>query len=154
MEENACAHVVRELDGDEDAGEEEAVDAEGVEGDGGVAAGEAIEVDVGNDVAGGTATGVTEYALEVGAHRDGWFADSVEGRRRRHRAAAVRLVALRQPVEDGGESGDGARDCGGFVGDRLRCHRVGVSSLSLSLSLPRRRGGWRGNMNKISLMFS
>lgn len=131
-------HVVDELDGGEDGGDEESVDVEGVDGERGAAAQESVEVDVGDDVAGRAAAGEAEDALQVAADGDGRLGQPLErrhraasgGRRRHHRAALLRLrrggvVALRHPLQQRRQDGDHPR------------HRR-----RLCRPFPRRHGRW------------
>lgn len=78
MEEGECLHIIHELCGDHDAGDEEAVDVKGVDGQGGLAVGEAVEVNVGDDEAGGAAIGVLEDPLEVALDGDAGAGEAVE----------------------------------------------------------------------------
>lgn len=93
------------------------MDVEGVDGDGGVALEEAVEVDVGDDVARGATIGEAEDAFEVALDGDRGFREPVERRRAVARrggcggaAEEEGVVALRDAVEEGGEDGDDAGD--------------------------------------------
>uniref|UniRef100_A0A0A9HAE9 Uncharacterized protein n=1 Tax=Arundo donax TaxID=35708 RepID=A0A0A9HAE9_ARUDO len=107
------AYVVHELDGGEHGGDEEAVDAVGVDGEreAAAAAQEVVEVHVGDDVAGGAAPGEPHDARRVRAHRDARLGCRPERRRRRHEQAIrrLRVVALRDPLQDAREGGHHAR---------------------------------------------
>jgi hypothetical protein len=104
------SHVVHELDGGEHGGDDEAVHAVGVDGEGEApaAAQETVEVHVRDDVARGAAPGEPRDARHVRAHRDARLGRGPERGRRRHRQRR-RVVALRDALEDSREGGHDAR---------------------------------------------
>lgn len=63
-------HIIHELGGDHDAGDEEAVDVKGVDRQRRLAVSEPIEVNVGDDEAGGATICVLEDPLQVGLNGD------------------------------------------------------------------------------------
>ena len=78
-------HVVHELGGEHDAGDEQAVDVEGVDGQRGLSAGEAVEVSVGHNEARRAAVGVLEDPPQVAVDGDRRPRQPLECRRRRRR---------------------------------------------------------------------
>jgi hypothetical protein len=107
------SHVVHELDGGEHGGNEEAVHAVGVDGERqeAAAAQEAVEVDVGHDVARGAAPSEPRDARHVRAHRDARLRRRPERRRRgygRDLRGRRRVVAVRDALQDAGEGGHDA----------------------------------------------
>jgi hypothetical protein len=98
------------------------VDVEGVDGERGAAAQEAVEVDVGDDVAGRAAAGEAEDALQVAADGDGRLGEPLERRqyrgassssrrRRRRRGVVAFRHALQQRRQDGDHPRHGRRLC-------------------------------------------
>lgn len=102
------SHVVQELGGDHDAGDEQAVDVEGVERERRLPLREPLEVDVGDHEAGGAAVGVLEDPLQVAPDRDGGPRQAVEDRDPLGLLVdlAVQVVGLRRLLQQRGEEGD------------------------------------------------
>lgn len=73
-------YVIHELCRDQDAGDEQAVDIEGIDGQQWLRLSEAVEVDVGNDEARGAAICVLEDPLEVAVDCNGGCGEAVEKR--------------------------------------------------------------------------
>lgn len=141
-EDKEYAHVVDELDGGEDGGDEQAVDVEGVDGERRAAAQEPVEVDVGDDVAGRAAAREPEDALQVPADGDGRLRQALERRhrppRRRHRLLRRRrVVALRHPLQQRRQDRDHARHRG-LLHHLPRRHRsIGFLARVLGFFSPR-----------------
>lgn len=93
------------------------MDVEGIDGDGGVALQEPVEVDVRDDVARGATFGELKYALEVASDRDGRLRQAMKGRGGvvRRRDAVGGIVALRDSLEEGREDGHDSRDRVGIL---------------------------------------
>ena len=134
------SHVVHELDGGEHGGDEEAVHAVGVDGEreAAAAAEEAVEVDVGHDVARGAAPSEPRDARHVRAHRDARLGRRPERRSRRGHGRELRgrrrhrVVAVRDALQDAGEGG---HDAG---------HVLGAAALHQLLALG--HGGLRAGL--------